>query len=262
MSTVLLDVGPFELSNGSVVNTTLYPTPVVDANSGTVIVGVLMGLTASIGINLGNNMQALGLSKMTKLGLEKKPRVWWIGTLLFAFASIINFAAFPFAPAAVLAPLESIQFVTNLLFARFVNKRTITWAMIFGSGLTIGGTILTIVFGPNKVVEFPNVDEVAALWGKAPWIVYLVIVIPFAMLLLFIHASYERARKAGIRKRGSVIVLPVTFAVSTAVAGSFCVVSAKTMGAHHAAARIALLTRIAHSPLPPEAPLSLAADAP
>ena len=96
-------------------------------------------------------MQALGLSKMARLALTKKPHLWWAGTLLFALASVINFAAFPFAPAAVLAPLESVQFVTNLLFARFVNKRLITPSMLMGSTLTIGGTVLTILFGPNTV---------------------------------------------------------------------------------------------------------------
>ena len=32
---------------------------------------------------------------------------------MFAVASIVNFGAFGFAPAAVLAPLESIQFVSS-----------------------------------------------------------------------------------------------------------------------------------------------------
>ena len=49
--------------------------------------------------------------------------------------------------AAVLAPLESVQFVSNLLFALFVNHINVTWRMIHGSALIIFGTILAIAFG-------------------------------------------------------------------------------------------------------------------
>jgi len=226
---ILIDVDPV-LSNGSNTNTTLYSAPVVPTNGATIVVGIIMGLTASVGINLGNNIQAVALGRMTKEGLEKKPKLWWMGTLMFAFASIINFAAFPFAPAAVLAPLESIQFVTNLIFARFVNKRKITTPMLIGSGMTIGGTVLTILFGPNKLAEFPNADEVAALWGNGMWIGYLVLANALAFALLFAHHVYDAAKLSGNPRPYSALVLPVTFAVSTAVFGSFCVVSAKTMG--------------------------------
>ena len=73
-------------------------------------------------------------------------------------------------------------------------------------------------------------DAVAELWTKAPWLIYLVGVLLFAFALLVVHARYERARAAGTPKPMSDIMLPVTFAVSTAVFGSMCVVSAKAMG--------------------------------
>ena len=87
------------------------------------IIGIVLGLTASIGINLGNNLQSLGMEMQEAQGLEKKTKTFWIGAQMFAVASIVNFAAFAFAPAALLAPLESVQFVTNLLFARVRRRR-------------------------------------------------------------------------------------------------------------------------------------------
>ena len=86
--------------------------------SSLVALGIVLGLSASIGINLGNNMQSLGMHQQELSGSDKKTKTFWIGTYMFAIASIINFAAFGFAPASTLAPLESVQFVTNLLFAR------------------------------------------------------------------------------------------------------------------------------------------------
>ena len=50
-----------------------------------------------------------GAAKQAAAGDEKKIRTFWIGTYTFAVASIVNFGAFGFAPASVLAPLESMR---------------------------------------------------------------------------------------------------------------------------------------------------------
>ena len=94
------------------------PEDASEEGSSLVALGIFLGLSASIGINLGNNMQSLGMAQQEESGSETKTKTFWIGTYMFAIASIINFAAFGFAPASTLAPLESVQFVTNLLFAR------------------------------------------------------------------------------------------------------------------------------------------------
>eukprot|EP00966_Prymnesium_polylepis_P234391 5421883-Prymnesium_polylepis.1 len=64
----------------------------------TYILGVLLGITASIGINVGNNVQALGLAKQAKSGDTKHNRLFWMGTWTFVIASIVNFGAFGLAP--------------------------------------------------------------------------------------------------------------------------------------------------------------------
>jgi hypothetical protein len=45
------------------------------------------------------------------------------GTAIFIFGSVINFAAFAFAAASVLAPLEAVQFITNLVFGKCLRLR-------------------------------------------------------------------------------------------------------------------------------------------
>ena len=84
--------------------------------------GIFLGLSASIGINLGQNMVSMGNDIQQAQKLEKKPKAFWVGTYMFAGASAVNFGAFAFAPAAMLAPLESVQFVTNLLFAKVAHR--------------------------------------------------------------------------------------------------------------------------------------------
>ena len=78
------------------------------------VVGVLMGVVGSIGINVGQNLQASGI---TSLSLDGRSRPWrstqWtIGTSVFILFSLINFAALALAPASILTSLESIQYVS------------------------------------------------------------------------------------------------------------------------------------------------------
>ena len=88
------------------------------------VIGVSMGVCGSIGINIGQNLQAAGIQSLDMEDRTKphKSRTWIIGTTIFVVFSLINFAALALAPASVLTPLESIQFVTNALYNRVVNK--------------------------------------------------------------------------------------------------------------------------------------------
>jgi len=51
--------------------------------------------------------------------------IWVVGTVVFISGSLLNFAAFAFAPQSILASLEGIQFVTNVLFGKFVLNSTV-----------------------------------------------------------------------------------------------------------------------------------------
>ncbi|KAL3905257.1 MAG: hypothetical protein SGPRY_010975, partial [Prymnesium sp.] len=201
--------------------------PVSDA-SWTVLVGILLGLSASVGINLGNNLQSLGLKRQKENKLERKPLVWKVGAFVFAVASLINFGAFGFAPAAVLAPLESIQFVTNLIFGSVVNNSIITNRMIAGSMLVVTGCIIAVIFGPNQVAKF-SVDELTSFWADTWWILYLGFLSGFASAAQVVHIRFECAKARGRSYPYDSIILPVTFAVSSAVVGSMCVVMSKCM---------------------------------
>ena len=191
-------------------------------------VGIVMGLSASVGINVGNNIQAMALAQMQEKEVEKKPRIFWVGTAIFAIASILNFVAFGFAPAAVLAPLESVQFVSNLMFARFVNNEHVSLRMCAGSGLVITGTIVAIVVGPSSVAKL-SIADLKALWIEPAWIGYLVGVAAAFTACMVVHVHYQRQLDAGRKLRGYRVVLPFTFALSSAFVGSQAVVHAKTM---------------------------------
>lgn len=87
--------------------------------------GILLGVLGSVSINVGNNLQSLGMSQLEKDRVESESsaqsssekarkiahhhgeedeldscqsRTWIMGTTIFVTGSILNFAAFAFAP--------------------------------------------------------------------------------------------------------------------------------------------------------------------
>jgi|SaaInl74LU_5_DNA_1037368.scaffolds.fasta_scaffold31220_2 hypothetical protein len=72
---------------------------------------------------------------------------WIVGTIIFVSGSLLNFASYAFAAQSMLASLESVQFVTNLIFGRLLLKAKITETMLAGTVLTVTGTVLVSFVG-------------------------------------------------------------------------------------------------------------------
>ena len=138
------------------------------------LVGILLGTFASIGINIGQNMQADGIQTLPEEDQMKpwKSRVWIIGNAIFISCSIVNFAALGQAPASVLVPLESIQFVTNVAYSRIVKKAVIPPKMMLGVALAMCGTVLTVVFGAaggDQKRDVPCIGQGTITIARPPW---------------------------------------------------------------------------------------------
>lgn len=131
--------------------------------------GIALGCVGSISINIGNNLQAKGHAQLAaaKAGdaaAGQQPNWLALGTIVFVLASLIQFVAFAFAPASVVAPLESLQFVANIAFAKLVNRQTITSRMLGGTGLILLGTVLAVVFGPVDGTMLIPLEKLVAFW--------------------------------------------------------------------------------------------------
>jgi magnesium transporter len=90
--------------------------------------GALLYVTGSIIINLGSNLIRKNHTMYTK---ETKPpffKQWLalVGWSLFGLGNVLNFVAFMFAAQSLCAALGSVQFVSNLIFAKFINHETIS----------------------------------------------------------------------------------------------------------------------------------------
>ena len=164
--------------------------------------GIALGSFGSVGINLGNNLQSLGLTTQAAelaAHLEQLERDGWeidmpgvklppppfmtrgrvlfiVGSFTFFVASIINFVAFAFAPASILAPLEAIQVVCQLFMGRVIHKTPITPLAVAATVLTCSGVVGAVAAVPPFVYEF-TIPQLIALWAAPAWVVYLLAVL-------------------------------------------------------------------------------------
>jgi len=189
--------------------------------------GVVIHVLGSVGINIGQNLQALALEQLEESakaenGLERKPwksKLWVAGMAIFAIASIITFGALALASASVLVPLESVQFIVNLLFGKFVRKKVVTPRMIVGTVILIGGIACVVAFGPKEGGCF-DVGELRAFWAKPAWIAYTVVTFAIAGVMYILWRKLAAARKANVTLIPHAhLAEPLAFTMSAALAG-------------------------------------------
>lgn len=266
------------------------------------ILGIILGSLGSISINLGNNIQSLGLKQIQsdehqqvprrlklktnpKLSFPKKnlkkifpiaksndedeisskneemipisPRVkpqaqqeqtnreeinqnsstktksctsltWIIGTTIFLSGSLLNFASFAFAAQSMLASLESIQFVTNLLFGKLILGAEVTRPMLLGTFLTVAGTIFTVQFSSKKKVKLGS-EELKVLYSNPIYTAFLCCMVVLLVLLHLVYENYEKHQRSNSPKKNSDIIMPLTYSIWSAIFGTQSVVQAKVL---------------------------------
>ena len=184
-------------------------------------IGVLMGVFGSIGINIGQNLQADGIQSLPPSLRESAPHQspkWRVGMALFISFSIVNFAALAFAPASVLVPLESIQFVTNVCYSALVHHKKVPPRMLWGVALASMGTVFTVVFGASGG-GCHTLEQLSGSWSSPIWWTFVALSLVVAFASLRIHVVYDRQLLAGGQPYLAEYVQPVTFALTAALLG-------------------------------------------
>ena len=253
------------------------------------IIGVILGSIGSISINLGNNIQSLGLKQMqmdtdrktTMIRLKTNPKIsfpnknkivpedgnedlqkneelipispkgkpqahqrdetnqispakpkfcftWFVGTAIFLSGSMLNFASFAFAAQSMLASLESIQFVTNLLFGKLILGAEVTRSMLLGTFLTVAGTIFTVQFSSKTKIRLGS-DELKVLYTNPIYIAFLCCMVVMLVILHLIYENYEKHQQSNSPKKNSEIIMPLTYSIWSAIFGTQSVVQAKVL---------------------------------
>ena len=141
------------------------PAPAPAAVTDLDFLGVGIGVCGSVFINVGNNLVAMSAG-----GSGDGPRLSAIGWLVFSLGTLSVFAAFAFAAAAVVASLESLQFVVNLLFNYLVKRVEITWRMSLGTILILVGTAIVVANGPRQEELVTPLATLVDNWANPIWV--------------------------------------------------------------------------------------------
>ena len=222
-ASVLASLNPGHIVNDGL-NTTGNQTVQVThcdegGDGGGFLIGVGMGVVGSVLINIGQNLQATAMQSSPEVA--SKPctsKTWITGLSVFVCGSLLNFLAFTFASASILVPIEAVQFVVNVIYGKYVNKKAISNRMLLGVTITIGGTVLCVTFGSSDTRCF-TLGDMEAFWLQPLWWIYLLVSFSVAFFALSINRSYTRQLAIGGSPKHHVYVLPVTFAVSSALLG-------------------------------------------
>lgn len=197
--------------------------------------GITLGLAASVAINLGQNLKA-----------DFEDRRWLTGQILFVGGAIVNFVAFAFAPASVLAPLEGAQFVTSFLYSFFFKRAALydkareeykmkaVRQIGGGTALVVVGIALPVAFLPATVAIFDD-TAIWCFWRGTTWWIYFscttVVFLATALMYRFARSGLNlKFDKDGVeqnyRNNKNHMLL---YAIPAAILGSFSVIQAKAI---------------------------------
>lgn len=207
------------------------------------ILGICLCLFGAVCNNLGNNIQSLGLEKriaaeaqalaavvsgctvQKELGLNL---TWVVGTVIYVLGAFLLFGSFALAPASILAPLESVQFVTNIIFGRVVLKRRVPCLMVVGTVLTVAGTVLAVTSGSHSAQTF-TIEDLLDHWRAPGWIAFVVMLAMMTICCLLAYRVYDRKKAEGKPLPGHWLVSPICYAAFSAAIGTQSVVHVKCL---------------------------------
>lgn len=153
-----------------------------------------------------------------------------IGTFIFVFGNLFTFASFGFGAQSLLAALESIQFVTNLIFVKFVHKMNITNRMICATFLILAGNILVVIFAEHGAVlytsdEMINLYQTNHIYHGYMGIAFIVWVVTTAIYMTYFKSRMENRKLLW----NHTFMEPFCFAVAAALVGTQAVKFSKCM---------------------------------
>ncbi|KAF1741704.1 hypothetical protein MXB_1014 [Myxobolus squamalis] len=153
-----------------------------------VSVGVIISIFASFLIGMSFIIKKYGLAHAEKKGRRAsdggfgylKDPVWWIGMLFMSTGEILNFVAYMFAPAVIIAPIGAISILTSILLGVLVLKENFRKAQGFGCILIVIGTTILLFISPE-------IDDMYVLY------VFFVFVSVSTLIRLVNTARYSRS---------------------------------------------------------------------
>ena len=186
-------------------------------------------------VNFGTNLMksahniALEIDhRRTKdLTLFTSTNVWGFGMTIFIVGSIVNFASFAFAAQSLLAALGTVQFISNVFFAKFVLKEKLTTRIFVATAIIMGGLIMAILCS-NHETEVYTTQDLLNLYTTG-YIFFVIMVCLFLVLCHGIYVVYTHHHTIGSPLPLTNIIRPVCYSIVSATIGTQSVLQSKCL---------------------------------
>ncbi len=156
-----------------------------------------------------------------------REKLWHIGALVLLAGSICTFVSFAYAPQSMLAALGSVQFVSNVVFARFVLGEQITLRVIVATAIIVAGQVLIVVYSSHESNNY-DAHSLLALYDRI-FLTYMGVLAIVGGFLTMTYRHYRKREAEGHELPYADTVLPVTYAMASAMIGTFSVLQAKCL---------------------------------
>lgn len=184
----------------------------------------------------------MAINRRQLMAPEDRPRLtrlplWTSGFGMFTLGTAMSFGAFKFAAQSLLSGLASVQFLSQVVFSRFVLKEKIEKYAYVGVALIISGCVFIVIFGAHGTKNY-RPEELAALYGRSEYVCYLLGAGFMACVVSLMYTSMKQRimreknlgrfdiAHASIRERQ---ILAVFFSIKSALFGTQAVVLAKSL---------------------------------
>lgn len=153
-----------------------------------------------------------------------------IGVTIFVAGNLLTFAAFGFAAQSLLAALESVQFISNIIFAKYIQGEIITQRMLISTASIVSGNILVVIFSAHEAPLYTSVDIGHLYATNIGYWVYLGVALILWSIFHYIFIKYHNARvfEKKLLHRHELIE-PIAFSISSSIIGTQAVLQAKCM---------------------------------
>jgi len=155
--------------------------------------GVAIALSSSIFIGASFIIKKKGLIRSGEAGGKQAAqggfaylhnRVWWLGMVAMIFGETLNFVAYAYAPAILVAPLGAVTIAVSAVMARcFLGERLHPCGMV-GIAICAIGTVVLVQFAPEET-EVNSVEEVWELGMQPAFRLYVLAVVLAALGLVY-----------------------------------------------------------------------------
>jgi len=204
--------------------------------------GVILCVFGSVMMNLGTNVMKLAINARAQQPQDQRVRlsrmpVWVLGFALFGCGTLLNFASFKFAAQSLLSGLSSVQFISQLVFSKFILRERVEKLAYLGVVSIISGSVVLVVYGEHQTKNF-GPEELAALYARPPFLWYLIITCTMSCLSWMWYEHLKRTIASTLEDKTPIVeratnqqryTLALLFATRSGIWGAYAVSLAKSL---------------------------------